>query len=63
MTLNLNIKANVDNLSLSDIYELLRIYSLKNKKEKDEILEFNGYKFKIETKIELSINYFITEIK
>jgi hypothetical protein len=61
MTINLNIKANVNNLTLSQIYELLHKFSLeKNKDEK--IFELNGFKFKIETEINMSINYVITEL-
>ena len=61
MTINLNIKANVNNLTLSQIYELLQKFSLdKNKDEK--IFELNGFKFKIETEINMSINYIITEL-
>lgn len=59
MTINLNIKANVDNLTLAEIYELLAKYSIEKKNE----VEFKGFKFKIETEINLSINYIITELK
>lgn len=64
MTINLNVKANVNNLTLAQIYELLQKYSLDNLgKAKDEkVYELNGYKFKIETEITLSINYVITEV-
>jgi len=61
MTINLNIKINVDNLSLSDIYSLLRKYSLEKQKDR-KIIEFKGFKFKIETEINMSINYTITEL-
>lgn len=61
MTINLNIKANVNNLSLSQIYELLQKYSLEKVKDK-KIYELNGFKFEIETKINMSINYVITEV-
>lgn len=61
MTINLNIKANVNNLSLSQIYELLQKYSLEKVKDQ-KIYEFNGYKFQIETEINMSINYVITEL-
>ena len=61
MTINLNIKANVNNLTLSGIYELLKQYSLE-KNEDQKIIEFNGFKFKIETEINMSINYVITEV-
>ncbi len=61
MTINLNIKANVDNLTLSDIYALLQKYTLE--KQKDiKVYEFKGYKFQIETEINMSINYVITEL-
>ena len=60
MTINLNIKANVNNLSLSQIYELLQKYSLEKVKDQ-KIYEFKGYKFQIETEINMSINYVITE--
>ena len=62
MTINLNIKANVDNLTLSDIYELLKIYTLDKQKD-TKTFEFKGFKFKIETNINMSIDYIITEIK
>lgn len=61
MTINLNIKANVNNLTLSQIYELLQKYSLDKVKDQ-KIYEVNGYRFKIETDIGMSINYVITEI-
>jgi hypothetical protein len=60
-TINLNIKANVNNLSLSQIYELLQKYSLEKVKNK-KIYELNGFKFEIETEINMSINYVITEV-
>ena len=61
MTINLNIKANVNNLSLSEIYKLLAKFSLEKQKD-SEIMEYNGFKFKIETDINMSINYVITEV-
>ena len=61
MTINLNIKANVNNLSLSQIYELLQKYSLEKVKDQ-KIYEFNGYRFQIETEINMSINYVVTEL-
>ena len=61
MTINLNIKANVNNLSLSQIYELLQKYS--SDYDKDTLIyEFNGYKFRIEAKVNMSIDYVITEL-
>lgn len=61
MTVNINIKANVNNLSLSQIYELMRRYQLEKTKD-TQIFEFNGYKFKIEVDINMAINYTITEL-
>jgi len=61
MTINLNIKANVNNISLSEIYELLQRFSLEKHKDV-KVYDFKGYKFKIETDITMSINYIITEI-
>jgi hypothetical protein len=61
MTVNLNIKANVNSISLSQIYELLNYFSKSEKKE-NEIIFFKGFKFQIETNIDMSINYVITEI-
>lgn len=61
MTINLNIKANVNNLTLSEIYELLAKYS-RETKNKDNCYEFKGVIFKIEAEVNLSINYIITEI-
>ncbi len=61
MTINLNIKANVNNISLSQIYELLKIYSLEKVKDK-KIFELNGFKFEIENEINQSINYVINEV-
>lgn len=61
MTINLNIKANVNNLSLSQIYELLQKYSLEKTKDQ-KIYEFNGYRFQVETEINMTINYVITEL-
>ena len=62
MTINLNIKANVDNLTLAEIYELLAKYSRETKKNKDNFYEFKGYIFKIEAQTNMSIDYVITEI-
>lgn len=61
MTINLNIKANVNNLSLLDIYDLLRKFSLDKNKD-SKVIEFKGFNFKIETEINMSINYVITEL-
>lgn len=61
MTINLNIKANVDNLTLSDIFELLAKYR-RETKNKDNFYEYKGFVFKIEAEVGLSINYVITEI-
>ena len=61
MTINLNIKANVNNLPLSDIYDLLRKFSLDKNKD-SKVIEFKGFNFKIETEINMSINYVITEL-
>ena len=61
MTLNLNIKADVNNLRLSEIYELLAKYSSETK-NKDNFYVFKGFVFKIEVDVNMSINYTITEI-
>lgn len=61
MTINLIIKANVNNLTLSEIYELLKIYTLEKQKD-NRIMEFKGFRFKIETDINMAINYTITEL-
>ena len=61
MTINLNIKANVDSLTLAEIYELLTKYS-RETKNKDNLYEFKGYIFKIEAEINMSIDYVITEV-
>lgn len=61
MTINISIKAKVNNLTLSDIYELLANYSL-GAENNGEIHEFKGYAFRIETEVGMSINYLITEV-
>jgi len=61
MTINLNIKADVNNLTLSEIYELLAKYS-SGTKNKDNFYEFKGFIFKIEVDVNMSINYVITEV-
>jgi len=61
MTINLRIVANVDNLTLAEIYELLAKYS-RETKNKYNFYEFKGYIFKIEAQINMSIDYVITEI-
>jgi methionine aminopeptidase len=61
MTINLNIKVNVDNLTLAEIYELLEKCT-RETKNKDNFYEFKGKIFKIETQTNMSINYIITEI-
>ena len=58
MTININIKANVVNLSLRDIYKLLEEFSIN----KQEVIEFKNYKFKVKAEIGMSIDYIITEI-
>lgn len=62
MKINLNIKANVDNLTLSDIYELLAKYKYSRENKNGNEIEFKGFKFKIEVEIDMSINYIITEV-
>ena len=59
--INLNIEANVNNLTLAEIYELLAKYS-RETKNKDNFYEFKGYIFKIEARTNMSIDYVITEI-
>lgn len=61
MIINLIIKANVSNLTLSEIYEILAKYSIESK-NKDNLYEFKGFIFKIEAEVGLSINYIITEV-
>ena len=61
MTINLNIKVNVDNLTLAEIYELFAKYS-RETKNKDNFYEFKGFIFKIEAETNMSIDYVITEI-
>lgn len=61
MTLNLNIKANVDDITLTEIYELLAKYHREPKNE-DNLYYFKGFKFKIEAETSMSINYVITQI-
>lgn len=58
MTINLRIKADVNNLSLTDIYDLLKLYATK----RDEVMEYKGHKFKIEVEIRSAIEYTITEL-
>ena len=60
MKINLNIK--VDNLTLSDIYELLAKYEYSKENKNVNEIEFKGFKFKIEVEIDMSINYVITEV-
>lgn len=61
MTINLNIKANVNNLSLSQIYELLQKHSLEKVKDQ-KVYEFNGYKFKIEIELEVEAGEKASEV-
>jgi len=61
MTINLRIKADVNNLTLSEIYQLLAKYSSETK-NKDNFYEFKGFIFKIEADVSMSIDYVITEI-
>ena len=62
MTININIKANADNLTLSQIYELIHKFTVE-RKGSTEIIEFEGFKFKIEASINMTIDYVITEIQ
>ena len=61
MTINLNIKANVNNLTLAEIFELLAKFS-RETKNKDNFCEFKGFIFKIEAEVGMWIDYTITEI-
>lgn len=61
MTINLIIKADVNNLTLSEIYELLAKYSSETK-NKENFYEYKGFVFKIEAEVGLYINYVITEV-
>ncbi len=61
MTININIEAKTDNLTLFEIYELLAKYS-KETKNKNNFYEYKGYVFKIEATTSMSINYVIEEI-
>lgn len=63
MAINIKIKTLVDNLSLSDIFEVLKVYALRKNKDEENIVDFEGFKFKIEVEIDGYINYTITEIK
>ena len=61
MTVNLNIKAHIDNLSLCDIFYLLSNYG--KEKPKDGIMYFNGYKFRVQsTPTDRSIDYTIDSL-
>lgn len=59
MTININIKAKVDSLTLSEIYDLLSIYS----KTREPIIFFKSHKFKIEATTDMAIHYIITEVE
>lgn len=60
MEVNINIKSNSSNLSLSQTYELLQKYTLEKVKDK-KTYEFNGFYFEIKVTINEIINYEITE--
>lgn len=62
MIININIKANANSLTLSEIYELLQIYSKSKMRLLTQTFEFKGLKFRIETEVNSSINYVITEL-
>lgn len=66
MTINIGIKANVKNLTLSEIYELIMVYQntfpKKSVLDNFQIIEFKNIKFEIKVEVDLSINYIITEI-
>lgn len=63
MIMNINIKADIDNLSLSDVFGLMQKHALEKPKEsKDCIIEFKEMKFRIVTDINMAINYIITEL-
>ena len=61
MTINIKISAKVDNLTLSQIFDLLKNFTL-DKVRDSKVYEINGYKFIIETQIDMNINYTITEL-
>ena len=60
MSINLNIKAHVSNLSLCEIFELLNLYG--KTRPKDGIMFFDGKCFRIESSVSMSIDYEIFEI-
>lgn len=62
MTINIHIKANVNNLTLSQIYELIHKFTVE-RKGSTEIIEFDGFKFEIKAEVNMSITYVITEIQ
>lgn len=62
MKMNLSIKINSDNLSISDALELILSFNEIKGDKNSAIVYHNGFKFEISAKVELSINYEINEI-
>ena len=59
--IDIRIKANVNDLTISQIFELLVKY--RSEREDGMLLyEFNGFVFTIETEVSASINYVITQV-
>ena len=61
ITVSIKIKADVDNLTMENVFDLLKIYRLAE--DRDQLFEFNGYIFRIESVVGISIDYTITEIR
>lgn len=62
-TINIKIKAHVDNLTITDIYDLLLHYRTNDCKDRNDcIINYGGMKFRIQVKVALYIEYIITEI-
>lgn len=65
MGININLKAKVQNLTVTDVFNLMAIYkeTIANSPKSKEVWTYKGYKFTITDEVsETGITYIITEI-
>lgn len=64
MVMNISIKADIDNISLSGLFKLMSKHQLeKPEGSKDCVIEYDGMKFRVVTTINMGIEYVVTEIR
>jgi hypothetical protein len=62
--INITIKANVQNISIYDIFYILNKNEINASSPEAFLVKFMDHEFKLETEVnEISINYTITELR